>query len=354
MKNIIKEELGYMKYLLGYKRGIVISEQEIGEQVRISKKERNVLVAYKQIVDGSSIMGTEPQKIVDGFNMIKDLKEFNRLLTLFKDKKTGYPTFTEMIRGEFESDNQDDLNKIIKKLNDLTFNISKNTAPDKFPKLKFTPSTTPLTDAPPAAATTTPTESENKEHWEDVVKYYKNNKSPKWKFRKMGSENYLEVNYEKIFVDSTDTNDSNSFLVIYDDGEVYISNRGVGEEQINARWEWDGTKPVIKFKDITKKASGYVQPTDLDWSAVTDNNKVIGLNAKGYLVKRVQHLLLNIGYSGTTGSPITTDVVGCKTDSEKCDGIYGKSTKEMVKQFQKDNFLSVDGIVGKQTYDALL
>ena len=27
MKNIITEELGYMKYLLGYQRGVVISEQ---------------------------------------------------------------------------------------------------------------------------------------------------------------------------------------------------------------------------------------------------------------------------------------------------------------------------------------
>jgi peptidoglycan hydrolase-like protein with peptidoglycan-binding domain len=50
---------------------------------------------------------------------------------------------------------------------------------------------------------------------------------------------------------------------------------------------------------------------------------------------------------------ITTDVEGCKADVEKCDGIYGKLTKEMVKQYQKDNGLAVDGIVGQQTYDAM-
>ena len=86
------------------------------------------------------------------------------------------------------------------------------------------------------------------------------------------------------------------------------------------------------FKDISKNASGYVQPTDTNWSAVTENNKIIGLNAKGPLVKEVQNMLINIGYSGTSSGSITTDVEGCKADFEKCDGIYGKNTKEMVKQ----------------------
>jgi peptidoglycan hydrolase-like protein with peptidoglycan-binding domain len=142
-------------------------------------------------------------------------------------------------------------------------------------------------------------------------------------------------------------------MVVHNTGDVYIWNRGQGTSFITTKWEWDGTKPVIKYKDISKNASGYVQPTDTDWSAVTEDNKVIGLNAKGPLVKDVQQSLINIGYSGNTGSPITTDVQGCGDDVEKCDGIYGKSTKEMVKQYQKDNGLSVDGIFGQQTYDAM-
>jgi hypothetical protein len=67
------------------------------------------------------IRGTNPQKIVDGLNMIKDITELNRLLTLFKDKRTGYDTFGKMIKGEFESDNQNDLNKITAKL--ISFKI---------------------------------------------------------------------------------------------------------------------------------------------------------------------------------------------------------------------------------------
>ena len=116
MKNIITEELGYMKYLLGYQRGVVISEQANP----ISKKEKNVQAAYQLMIDGADGrfgMGTEVQKIIDGINMIKSEDELDRLFTLFKDKKTGYSDFSEMIIGEFESDNQKDLDKIVSKLN---------------------------------------------------------------------------------------------------------------------------------------------------------------------------------------------------------------------------------------------
>jgi peptidoglycan hydrolase-like protein with peptidoglycan-binding domain len=142
-------------------------------------------------------------------------------------------------------------------------------------------------------------------------------------------------------------------MSIYDDGDVYIRNKGQGTGRSRGTWEWEDNKPKIIFKDISKNASGYVQPTDTDWSAVTEDNKVIGLNAKGPLVKEVQQILINIGYSGTTSGSVTTDVAGCKDDVGKCDGIYGPTTKEMVKQYQKDNGLAVDGIVGQQTYDSL-
>ena len=354
MKNIITEELGYMKYLLGYQRGVVISEQA----KPISKKEKNVQAAYQLMIDGADGrfgMGTEVQKIIDGINMIKSQDELNRLFTLFKDEKTGYSDFGEMIRGEFESDNQKDLDKIVSKLN-TWYDLKKET-PEKFGKLSFTSITKPLTDAAPAAAAPAAapaapakTESENKEHWEDVVKYYSGNTDPNWKFVYMDKFEDDDNIWDYVKVNSTDTNDDDSYMEIYDDGEVYIKNKGRGTGSSKGTWEWDGTKPVIKFKDISKNASGYVQPTDIDWSAVTEDNKVIGLNAKGPLVKEVQQSLINIGYSGDTGNPITTDVQGCGDDVEKCDGIYGKSTKEMVKQFQKDNDLAVDGIVGQQTY----
>jgi len=354
MKNIITEELGYMKYLLGYQRGVVISEQEIGEQPTkppVSKKEKNVQAAYKLMIDGASGMGTDPQKIVNGLNMIKDKKELDRLLTLFQDNQTGYNTFGKMIKGEFESGNQNDLNKITAKLKSFGFKYTGKETPDTFRTPKFTPITKPLTTAPPAAAAAAPVQK-NKENWEKVINYYKKNKDNNWEFvhEVLATEDSPIPQY--VYVKSTDSNDSDSFMNIYYSGLVEINNRGTRSSRASAEWEWDGTKPVIKFSDISKNASGYVQPTDTSWSAVTDDNKIIGLNAKGSLVKDVQHALINVGYSGTTSGSITTDVVGCKDDVEKCDGIYGPTTKEMVKQFQKDNGLAVDGIVGKQTYFA--
>jgi hypothetical protein len=355
MKNIITEELGYMKYLLGYKKGVVISEQ-VGPPKPVSQKEKNVQAAYQLMIDGAESWGTDPQKIVNGLNMIKDKKELDRLLTLFQDKQTGYDTFGKMIKGEFESGNQNDLNKITAKLKSFGFKYTGKETPDTFRTPKFTPTTKPLTTAPPAAAPAAAPakpESENKEHWEDVVKYYSGNTDSNWKFDKMYTEDVDGTMYDYISVDSTDSADSDSYMDLYDDGEVFIRNKGKGTGRSYGTWEWSGTKPVIKFKDISKNASGYVQPTDTDWSAVTEDNKVIGLNAKGPLVKQVQKTLIGIGYSGTTSGSVTTDVAGCKEDVEKCDGIYGPTTKQMVKEYQKDNGLAVDGIVGQQTYDSL-
>ena len=208
-----------------------------------------------------------------------------------------------------------------------------------------TPTATAAAAAAPAAA--------NKANWDNVVKYYEGNKDPNWVFDKKGKEELAGKMYDFVKVNSKDTNDTDVFMNIWGDGDVYIWNKGQGTGNSRGTWEWDGTKPIIKFKDISKNASGYVQPTDTDWSAVTENNKIIGLNAKGPLVKQVQNKLIEIGYSGTTSGSITTDVAGCKNDVEKCDGIYGPTTKEMVKQYQKDNDLSVDGNVGQQTYDAM-
>jgi hypothetical protein len=264
-----------------------------------------------------------------------------------------------MIKGEFSKGS--DLNKIITRLNQfksvITTPIKLNIDGDEFPVLTFKKMTKPLTDVAPAAAPAAApakTESTNKDNWDDVVKYYSGNTDTNWKFDKMKELEGNETIWDYILVRSTDSNDDDSEMQIYDDGDVYIYNKGQGTGRSRGTWEWDGTKPIIKFKDISKNASGYVQPTDTDWSAVTEDNKVIGLNAKGPLVKQVQQTLIKIGYSGTTSGSITTDVEACKNDVEKCDGIYGPTTKEMVRQYQKDNGLAVDGIVGQQTYDSLI
>lgn len=53
-------------------------------------------------------------------------------------------------------------------------------------------------------------------------------------------------------------------------------------------------------------------------------------------IKQVQQALNDIGY-----------------DAGVADGIMGQKTKDAVEQFQKDNGLTIDGIIGKQVKDAL-
>jgi hypothetical protein len=355
MKNIITEELGYMKYLFGYQRGVVISEQV----QKMSKAEKNAQDAYKLMIDGAESMGTNPQKIIDGLNKVHTPQELNRLFTLFADKKTGYSSFSDMIRGEFNDrvrgvfDDKKDLEKIVKRLNKFNFNVKSDFEGENFPNLNFTPIKKPLTDVVPAAAAPAKEHVTHSEHWKDIVKYfYEKAKAEDLFFNEKTGEND-DYTWDCFDIYTNNTNDKDSYMRVVCNGSVWFYNKGRGTGRSYGTWEWDGTKPVIKFKDISKNASGYVQPTDTDWSAVTEDNKVIGLNAKGPLVKQVQQTLINIGYSGETGNPITTDVQACLDDVENCDGIYGKSTKEMVKQYQKDNGLNVDGVVGQQTYDSM-
>jgi len=370
MKNIITEELGYMKYLFGYQRGVVISEQSNktgcikgncvngsgtykysdGEVYvgQFKDNNKNGSGTYKYS-NGDVYVGQFKDNISNGSGTYKWTNGEVYVGQWKDDKMNGQGTLKypngKVYEGQWKDNNMDgqgtytNINGVKSsgiwvdgKLNGKTF--------DDLDKL--------------TQSNQTKTESTNKANWEDVVKYYEGNKDANWKFDKMDkleTENYI---YDLIYVKSTDTNDSDLYMKIYDDGDITISNKGKGTGRSRGTWEWDGTKPVIKFKDISKNASGYVQPTDTDWSAVTKDNRVIGLNAKGPLVKQVQNMLITIGYSGNTGSPITTDVAGCKEDVGKCDGIYGKSTKEMVKEYQKDNDLAVDGIVGQQTYDSLI
>ena len=189
--------------------------------------------------------------------------------------------------------------------------------------------------------------------WDKVVKYFSGNTDSRWVFDSITISG--DGTYEILKMKSKDTNEPKAMLRL--DGNYYfahLTNWKGRSGTVEGTWKWEGNRPIIKFEEKTKKASGYVPDTDNDWGGVTDDNKIMGLGAKGSLVKEVQSMLILAGYSGSTNSPITKDIEGCKINYEKCDGIYGKSTKEMVKQLQKDyDGLDDDGIVGNQTYRAL-
>lgn len=80
-------------------------------------------------------------------------------------------------------------------------------------------------------------------------------------------------------------------------------------------------------------AAAVITLTPADASAAT----LLKLGSKGSEVKAIQTELKNLGYF----------------NYNKVTGYYGSITKEAVKRFQKANGLYADGIIGKQTYNAL-
>ena len=93
---------------------------------------KNPLVAdtYKHIVNAVAGWGTDPNGVLSALDNIKNQNDFKLLISLFKDKKTGYSSFDEMINGEYEGDNYDDIVKLDNKLRQFgiipTYDKSKN------------------------------------------------------------------------------------------------------------------------------------------------------------------------------------------------------------------------------------
>ena len=62
-------------------------------------------VIYGKIVNAVAGLGTNINGLLEALKLLKSPEQFKQLLSLFKDKKTGYDSFESMIDGEFESDN---------------------------------------------------------------------------------------------------------------------------------------------------------------------------------------------------------------------------------------------------------
>jgi len=87
--------------------------------------ENRVKASYQLMIDGAEGRGTNPKYIISGIKKLKNKEEFYRLNYLFKDNKTGYKSFNEMIKGEFEYvkifglNNSDDFETLKKEFNRL-------------------------------------------------------------------------------------------------------------------------------------------------------------------------------------------------------------------------------------------
>jgi hypothetical protein len=74
-------------------------------------------VIYGKIVNAVAGLGTDENGLLEALKLLKSPEQFKQLLSLFKDKKTGYDSFKSMIWGEFELDNNNDFLTLVKILN---------------------------------------------------------------------------------------------------------------------------------------------------------------------------------------------------------------------------------------------
>ena len=304
----------------------VISEQ--AQTDSISKAYQYMIKGAK----GESWGGTRPKDIISGLSLIKTPEEFYKLNDTFKDKKTGYGSFDEMIRGEFELgsiigfgfNNKNDMKKVLEKLKELK--VPYTLEDHLYKNFKLSPKTV----AAPAA-------SPNVDDWTKVKQYLESNGFPpdfpkESLTKKEGDSKLLLKNNEHI-------------IVFLNDGKVKIAKKDMAEGGYVRilQWTWDGTKPVLSgdYKtEQTTRAKGYATTEQ----QILDGTHILGNGSRGDLVKKVQFELKDDN----------SNPGNCGENEQSCDGIYGPKTRKAVKQMQiKSGLKGKDGIVGRETWNYL-
>ena len=141
-------------------------------------------------------------------------------------------------------------------------------------------------------------------------------------------------------------NEGHTGIVVAVNGNIITTVEGNTSGGYGVESNGDGVY-LKKYNTSTQYIPGFGRP---NWEVVSSNvgneevtdtvsYPTIKLGSKGSEVKKVQQLLIAKGYScGTAGA----------------DGDFGAGTYNAVKKFQADNGLEADGIVGDNTWAALL
>jgi hypothetical protein len=94
---------------------ILIKESQYN--LLLEQNNPNIVKAYNEIVKGAKFpLGTAKDTILKAFDYIKNSSDFKTLLLMFKDKKTGYGSFEEMINEEYDKFDFKDIIKLQEKL----------------------------------------------------------------------------------------------------------------------------------------------------------------------------------------------------------------------------------------------
>jgi len=94
---------------------ILIKESQYN--LLLEQNNPNIVKAYNEIIKGAKFpLGTRKDAILKAFDYVKNSSDFKTLLLMFKDKKTGYSSFEEMINEEYDRFDYNDIIKLQEKL----------------------------------------------------------------------------------------------------------------------------------------------------------------------------------------------------------------------------------------------
>jgi len=116
------------------KKNLILTESELVNLVKKIISEQlgwlDMWSIYDSVAKTTEGWGTDPDGLFDAISKLKSSADFVYLKTFFQDGKTGYKSFDEMINGEYDTLNYNDVNKLTAYLNKLgvnaTFNYKKD------------------------------------------------------------------------------------------------------------------------------------------------------------------------------------------------------------------------------------
>ena len=104
-------------------KSLYLSEQQTPNKSYVVK-------VYDDIVNAVDGPGTNEDDVLKALQQIQNKEDLKILLKLFQNRRTGYPSFVDMVNTEYETENYQDVEKIKGVLNKLgvkvTVNFGKN------------------------------------------------------------------------------------------------------------------------------------------------------------------------------------------------------------------------------------
>ena len=103
-------------------KSLYLSEQQTPNKSYVVK-------VYDDIVDAVAGPGTNEDDVLKALQQIQNKEDLKILLKLFQNRRTGYPSFVDMVNTEYEMDNHQDIENIRGVLNNL--GVRTNASPGK-------------------------------------------------------------------------------------------------------------------------------------------------------------------------------------------------------------------------------